>query len=222
MLTIFLNGNSLINVNMTLVIIVITCVFSYYAEENSDFKRKYLFNPYLVQKYKQFYRLFTSGLVHGDYMHLAFNMLALYSFGNALERIFSLLFGFELGTGLYLLLYISALAVSDLPNLYRYKNNPMYNSLGASGAVSAIVFAVILFAPLMGVGIIFLPISAPGFIFGILYLLYTSYMARNGNDNIGHEAHFWGAIYGMLFFTLAYPPIIVNFVNQVGEYLGLI
>lgn len=220
MLTIFLNSQSPLNVNVTLFIIIITCIFSYFAEENIDFKRKYIFNPFLVQKRKEFYRLFSSGFVHGDYMHLAFNMLALYSFGGVLERVFHSLFGFEVGTLLYVLLYISALAVAHLPTLYRHQNNIAYNSLGASGAVSAVVFAVILFLPLLGVGIIFLPIQVPGFIFGLLYLAYSSYMAQYGNDNIGHEAHFWGAVYGMIFITLAYPQVIPNFIGQISKYLG--
>ncbi len=215
MLTIYLYSNSLINFNITLVIIIATCIFSYLAEENIDFKRKYIFNAFLVAQRKQYYRIFSSGMIHGDYMHLAFNMISLYSFGSATELFFNSLFGFQLGSLLYVLLYVSALGVAHLPTLYRYQNNPNYNSLGASGAVSAIIFAFILCSPLSGVGLIFLPIMVPGYIFGGLYLIYSSYMAQNSNDNIGHEAHFWGAVYGVLFLILAHPPIAAHFLEQI-------
>lgn len=160
---------------------------------------KSLMWPYGVKRYNQFYRFITSGFVHADYMHLFFNMFTLYFFGRLLETYFSY---FGLGGNIaYLALYFTGLIASDLPTYFKQKDNYNYQSLGASGAVSAVVFAAIVFNPwsqilLFGV----LPLSA--FLYAVLYLVYCVSMAKRGGDHINHDAHLWGSVYG-LGFTIA-------------------
>jgi membrane associated rhomboid family serine protease len=200
---------------ITLVIILITIFMSYLAEENPKYKLKWIMNPYLVMQRREYLRLITSGFIHSGYMHLAINMFVLYSFGKIVEMRFMNLFGNELGAIIYIIFYLLAIVVSDLLSLYKYQNSPNYNSLGASGAVSAVVFATIIFFPLGRMGILFIPIHIPAFIFGILYLLYESSMEQRGGTGIAHSAHFLGAIFGFLFIILIYPLAWFDFVNQI-------
>ena len=175
-----------------------------------------LFNAYQVWHRRQWYRMLSYGLVHGSWSHLIFNMLTLYFFGPVVEQYFGAVFGSTAGTILYIVLYISAIAVSTVGDLVKYRDDYYYNALGASGAVSAILFAAILFEPKMGIYIFFIPIPVPGYIFAPLYLLYCWYMAKRNMDNIGHTAHFWGAVYGLLFPLICRPSIFSYFLSQLG------
>jgi membrane associated rhomboid family serine protease len=151
----------------------------------------------------QFYRFFSHGFIHADIGHLAFNMLALWSFGEGLERVFSFGCVFDKwGRLLYLLLYFSALFMASFPDYLKHRNSYHWRSLGASGAVSAIIFSMIVFFPQTPIGIIFLPIRIPGWIFGLLYLGISAYLDKRGGGNINHSAHFWGAAYGVVFTIL--------------------
>jgi membrane associated rhomboid family serine protease len=145
--------------------------------------------------------------------HLLFNMLAFWSFGTYVEQYFLLAFPF--GSVLYLLLYFGAVALADVYHLFIQKDNPNYRSLGASGGVSAIVFASILIHPTGGISIMFLP-PIPAYIFGPLYLVYCIYMAKRGADNIGHIAHFTGSIIGFVFPLLLKPSLFADFINQIA------
>ena len=136
--------------------------------------------------------------------------------GDAAERYFAAAFGGTNGIVLYVVLYVSAIAVASLWDLFKNRDNPNYNALGASGAVSAVLFASILFDPKMGIYIYLIPIPVPGYIFAPLYLLYCWYMARRGTDNIGHTAHFWGAVYGLAFPLICRPDIFQHFLAQLG------
>ena len=184
---------------ITIAIIAITCLVSILCFNGTLNGNKLLFNAYQVWHRKEWYRMFTSGLIHSGWGHLFFNMLTLYFFGRVVEQYFGAVFGNVTGTVLYIVLYVSALAVSSIGDLVKYRDDWNYNALGASGAVSAILFASILFAPKMGIYIYLIPIPVPGYIFAPLYLLYCWYMAKRDMDNIGHTAHFWGAVYGLLF-----------------------
>ncbi len=177
---------------MTLLIIAITCVVSIYAFKNQQIITKYRFNAYIINHKKEWYRLFSHGLLHADWNHLLFNMLTLFFFGNLVEEALD-------STLLYLLLYISGIAVASLSSLKKHKDNIYYNSLGASGGVSAVLFASIFFEPMNGIYLFFIPIPIPGFVFGIAYLAYSQYMSKRNTDNVNHDAHFLGAIYGFLF-----------------------
>lgn len=183
----------------TIVIIIITCVVSILFNEGMLKQRSLLFNAYHVYYGHQWYRLFTHGFIHAGYVHLLFNMVTLYYFGPVVETCLAYYFGYTTGIGLFVFLYLSAIAVSCVGDLVKNHDNPYYNALGASGAVSAVLFSAIFFAPTLGISIMFIPISIPAFLFGPLYLWYCWYMAKQQRDNIGHLAHFSGAVYGLLF-----------------------
>jgi len=188
---------------ITIAIIVITGLVSYQAFEDRKLKAQFIFLPAKIKETGQWYRFFSSGLIHADWMHLLFNMYVLWSFGTGkygVEAHFSAYFGDGFGRFLYLAMYVIAIGASSVPDYQKHQDYYGYAALGASGAVSAVVFASIFFNPWQGgIGIIFLPGSIPPMLFGALYLWYSSYMAKRQLDNIGHNAHFWGAVFGFVF-----------------------
>ena len=201
---------------VTIILITITCLVSilcFYGTLNAN---KLLFHAYSVWHRKEWYRMLSYGLVHGGWGHLFFNMLTLFFFGRVVEQYFQLAFGGTLGIILYAVLYVTAIAVSTGWDLFKHRDDWNYSAVGASGAVSAILFASILFEPKMGIYIYLIPIPVPGYIFAPLYLLYCWYMAKRNMDNIGHTAHFWGAVYGLLFPLLCKPAIFSHFLAQRG------
>ena len=199
---------------ITVIIIAITCIVSILCFNGTLNGNKLIFNAYQVWHRKEWYRMLTSGIIHSGWGHLFFNMLTLYFFGRVVEQYFSATFGGVPGAVLYVMLYVSALAISSLGDLVKYRDNWNYNALGASGAVSAVLFASILFAPKMGIYIYLIPIPVPGYIFAPLYLLYCWYMAKRNMDNIGHTAHFWGAVYGILFPIICKPDVLSFCLSQ--------
>ena len=199
---------------ITVIIIAITCIVSILCFNGTLNGNKLIFNAYQVWHRKEWYRMLTSGIIHSGWGHLFFNMLTLYFFGRVVEQYFSAAFGGVLGAVLYVMLYVSALAISSLGDLVKYRDNWNYNAPGASGAVSAVLFASILFAPKMGIYIYLIPIPVPGYIFAPLYLLYCWYMAKRNMDNIGHTAHFWGAVYGILFPIICKPDVLSFCLSQ--------
>jgi membrane associated rhomboid family serine protease len=205
--------------SITIIIIIITALVSFTAFSNQKIVDDLIFYPPAVANQNQWYRFFSCGLIHADIPHLAFNMLSLYFFGPHVENAFLSVFG-EKGKAFYLLMYITAFAVSLLPTYFKNKNNYHYRSLGASGAVSAVVFAFILFYPLQGLGLFFIPIFIAGFLFGIIYLVISHYMEKKGGDNINHSAHIWGSIYGVAFIIVmarlfSDTPVLSDFINQI-------
>jgi membrane associated rhomboid family serine protease len=188
--------------SITLIIIIITAIISISGFSNSSVIDKLIFYPPAVTNENQWYRFITCGFIHADYGHLIFNMLSLYFFGRYVESSLIDIFG-DSGSLLYIILYLSALVVSLLPTYFKNKNNYYYRSLGASGAVSAVIFAGLMIAPETEVLIFFIPIPIPGFIFAPLYLLISAMMDRKGGSNINHSAHIWGAIYGLAFIIVA-------------------
>jgi membrane associated rhomboid family serine protease len=208
--------------SITLIIVIITTLVSIGAFNNHKMMDDLIFYGPAISERKQWYRLFTHGLIHGDAAHLIFNMVALYSFGTSVETIFKApcLFG-KLGPFMFLLLYISGLAAASFPDYMKYKDSYHFRSLGASGAVSAVMFASIVVLPTLEVGIIFLPVRVPGYIFAVLYLIISAWLDRRGNSNINHGAHFWGAIYGLLFtiafiYAMGHIDVIENFKDQIS------
>ena len=200
----------------TLIIILLTAAVSILCFQGMLDMDVLKFNAYDVWHRKQWYRMLSYGLVHGSWGHLFFNMLTLYFFGTVVERYFQAAFGSSDGIALYVILYVSAIAVSTVGDLVKYRDVRGYNAVGASGAVSAILFASILFEPKMGIYIYLIPIPVPGYIFAPLYLIYCWYMARRNMDNIGHTAHFWGALYGLAFPLVCRPDIFGHFLGQLG------
>lgn len=201
---------------ITLLIIIITTLTSLLCFKGRLDVNNLLFNAHDVWHGKQWYRLFSSGLVHGGWGHLIFNMITLLFFGRVVETYFGTLFGSATGGVLYLFFYVSAIAIASLWDLVKHKDNGRYNALGASGAISAVLFASILFEPKMGIYLYLIPIPIPGYIFAPLYLVYCWHMSKHNLDNIGHSAHFWGAVYGLLFPLLCHPALLHHALNAVG------
>ncbi|WP_259015422.1 rhomboid family intramembrane serine protease [Emticicia fluvialis] len=202
--------------SITIVIIIVTSVVSIAAFSNSRLTYQYILNPYTVHRRNEWWRLLTSGFLHGDFGHLFFNMFSLYIFGDGVEAYFGAIFGAKAGF-FYLLLYLTGIIVANLPDTFSKKNNSGYNALGASGGVASVVFAFIMFEPTAKMGFIPLPPIIPAWIFGILYLLYSRYMAQKQYDNIGHTAHIYGALWGVVFVTLSYPSIITLFISKIAN-----
>ncbi len=199
----------------TLIIIIITCIVSYLAFQDAGKKYRWLMNPYQIVHRKQYERLITSGFIHADWTHLIFNMLTLYFFGDYVEFYFNSVS--QYGTVLYIAMYLLGMVVADIPSLIKHKDNPNYNALGASGAVSAVVFSSILFNPLNELCLYGL-LCLPGFIFGLIYVIYSYYSAKNQRDNIGHEAHLFGALFGVVFSIAVWPQVIGHFIDQMANF----
>ncbi len=189
---------------MTYILIILTVVVSIAALTRPDIFDRLKFNAYLIHHRKEWYRFISYGFIHADWVHLFINMFVLYSFGRIVEELF--LYYFDLkGYVYFTLLYAGGIGFSTLFDFGKYKNDIYYNAVGASGAVSAIVFASIILYPAGKIFLFMIPVGIPAPLFGLLYLAYSAYMARKGTSNIGHSAHFWGAIFGV-FFTIAIKP----------------
>ncbi|MCX6182667.1 MAG: rhomboid family intramembrane serine protease [Bacteroidetes bacterium] len=205
--------------SITLIIVIGTAIFSYLGFTRSDLLYKYMLNPYQVVHRKQYYRVLSHGFLHADWGHLAFNMLALYSFGMQIEFDFKSLFGPSKGPINFLLLYFCGMIFSSIYSIAKHKDNHSYNALGASGAVSAVVFASILLRPEGKIYLMFFPFGINSVIFGVVYLILSYYMAKRGRDNIGHDAHFWGSVFGFIFPIIMKPELFSRFINIVQELL---
>lgn len=210
--------------SITLYITLITVVVSIAAMYNETLMDKLIFHPYTVHQHKEWYRFFTSGFIHADFMHLAFNMFSFYMFGDYVEQYFTMIFGASGGT-FYIILYISSLLVCLIPTYLNHYKQYHYQSLGASGAVSAIVFAGIFLQPTMQIGFFIIPPIIPGFIFGPIYLALTAYLSKKGQSGINHSAHLWGSIYGVVFLIvtahfIGHVEVVSLFIDQIRVYLG--
>jgi membrane associated rhomboid family serine protease len=198
------------NITITLSIIFITGIISISGFRQTKIIDELIFWPPAISKQHQYYRFITCGLIHADYMHLIFNMVTLYFFGTILEAYYQGELGLQ--KWYYLALYIGALIVSNIPTYIKHRNDAEYRSLGASGAVSAVLFAFILLSPWQQIIVIVFPV--PAIIYGVLFLVYSAYMSRKGGDHVNHDAHFYGALFGILF-TIAVRPIVVDvFLNE--------
>jgi membrane associated rhomboid family serine protease len=188
-------------------IFAITIGCSLLAFSNESMYGKMMLHPYSVYRGSNVYTLITSGLIHKDWMHLFFNMLSFYFFAFQLE--------FTLGHWQFGLLYIVSMILSDLPSVMKHKNDYWYNSLGASGAISAVVFSYIMYAPMSMMMLMPLPIPIPAIIFGVLYLVYCSYASKYSRDNINHDAHLFGALCGVAITIILNPKVVPFFLQQV-------
>jgi membrane associated rhomboid family serine protease len=211
-------------ITLTISIILLTSLISFTAFSNQKVLDDLIFYPPAITNRNQWYRFITSGLIHADIMHLLFNMYSFYLFGDLVEKTFVQIFG-ESGKAIYIVLYVVSLIVCLLPTYFNNQNNYHYRSLGASGAVSAVIFAGIFLYPTMGMGIFPIPFHIPGFVFGPLYLILSAYLAKKGHGNINHSAHIWGAIFGIVFVIITTSFMtkfnaMENFFNAIKIYLG--
>jgi membrane associated rhomboid family serine protease len=199
--------------SITIIIVGLTVVISYLAINDSDLKYKLTFSPYSVKHHNRWWLVFTHGVVHADYTHLAMNMFTLYFLGEAVEGMMRFHFGAK-GPLFFILLYLGGLVFATIPAFRKHADNPGYLALGASGAVSSVVFAFIMFRPL-DMLLIYGVIPIPGILLGVGYLIYESYANKQQRTNVAHDAHIAGAIFGVLFLSAVDFQIAVNFLNQI-------
>lgn len=195
-------------------ILLFTVITSVYAFSNPDLYGKFMLHPYSVSRGQNVYTVLSSGIVHKDWMHLLFNMFTFYMFGFPLERLLSNVSGW--GHWQFLLIYLLGLILSDITTIVKEKDNYHYHSLGASGAICAVLFSFILFNPMMSIYMFFIPIPIPAVIFGFLFLAYCVWAAKSSRDSINHDAHFYGALAGLTITIIFYPSIIAHFVREVA------
>jgi len=200
---------------ITYCILGFTVIFSLIGFRDRAFFAKYMFNPWRVHNNKnEWYTVFTHAFLHADYVHLFFNMFTLYIFGLALEQELLPAFFPKYANYFYLMLYFGGIVVSSVPAYEKHKNNPSYSAIGASGAIYAVLFSYIVINPTAMLQIMFVPIPLPAFVLGILYLLYEWYMSKRGKTNIGHDAHLWGGLFGIVFTCMIHFEFIPRFYHQ--------
>jgi membrane associated rhomboid family serine protease len=206
---------------VTYTFLVLIIVFSIYCFNNKAAMYKYLFHPYSIYYGKEHYRFLTHAFIHGDSMHLLFNCLAFYSFGLNLELGFfgnPTIFDPFLGKIYYILLFTGGIYAASFTEYYRNRNNSDYSSLGASGAISSVMFCYIMISPLSQISLFFFPMKgwiAGALLLGVSYYLIRRKKTSSYTDNISHESHFWGALFGLVFVIILRPVILKNFVLQV-------
>lgn len=198
---------------ITEIIVALTCLISWQALNNESFQSQCMFVPYNVKHSNEYYRLLSHVLVHADFAHLAFNMISMFYLGKYLEMELLYEYG-NLGLYYFVILYLlGGLAATILP-YFRNSDNSMYRSLGASGAVSAVVFATIMWNPQLELMLLFIPIPIKAYILGPIYLAVEYYSMRRGGSGIAHDAHIGGALFGILFVLLIDP-------NKGAEFLSI-
>ncbi len=202
---------------ITWLIIGITALVSYMAFQNNELMSKLQFNAAKIIQQKEYYRLVSHAFIHANWPHLIVNMLVLYFFGRNMEYYLSYFFG-NRATAYFLILYFGGILASNIWSLIKNKNNYYYNAVGASGAVSAVLFATIFFDPLQPI-LLFAIVPIPGILFAVGYLLYSYQMSKRENDNIAHDAHFLGALFGFVFPILLKPSLFDQFIDKLFAFI---
>jgi membrane associated rhomboid family serine protease len=203
---------------ITIIIVIITAIVSFIAFQSPVIMSRYDFSPYRIAERKEYFRFVSHAFLHADWVHLIINMFVLFSFGTYVEREFRFLENAgQIRSGMvsFLILYFSAIIISSLTTYVKKRKDPYYIAVGASGAVSAVLFTSIFFSPLEKL-LLYGIFPIPGILFGVLYLGYSSYMGKRDKDHINHDAHLWGAIYGILFPLFLEPSLIHRFFSQLG------
>lgn len=194
--------------SLTVLIIAATVLVSWLAFNNPRLLDRLVLWPPAIARQHQYERLVTHGFIHADFQHLLFNMITLYFFGRLVEQWFVPYIG-RVG---FVLFYLSAIVVAILPTYLRHVGDTRYRSLGASGAVSAVLFTFILVQPWSLIFVFFVPV--PAIVYGALYVGYSVWMDKHGQDNVNHSAHLWGAAYGIAFTLLMEPRVGAAFVDR--------
>lgn len=198
---------------VTLVIIVITVLVSISAFNSHRLFGQLLFEPFVVKARGEWYRFITHAFVHANWSHLLVNLFVLFGFGSQVEPMLGWITG---GASVlpYLMLYTGGVLFSSLPAYRKHLHDPNYRAVGASGAVSAVLFAMIIMVPSAPISFLFFPVPIPAWIFGLLYLAYSWYMDKRNEDHVAHDAHFFGALFGVAFMLVLEPGLFVNLVAQ--------
>jgi membrane associated rhomboid family serine protease len=191
--------------SLVLIIIGITVLISFSVENKSELKERMLFIPNRIKHNGEYQRMISSIFIHADLNHLVFNMVSLYFLGNLFEQQMIQIYGVQLGSVNFLLLYLLGGVASEIYPFIRHQDDPYYRSLGASGAVSAVVFAAIFWNPTMNLYLFFIPVPIPAYIFGPIYLAFEYFAMKKGTTNIAHDAHIGGALFGIFFVLLLNP-----------------
>lgn len=199
-----------------LLLIILTCATSYYAFNNRAIFEKFKHYPYREYRDKSYARWLTAGFLHGSWMHLLINMFVLYMFGDYVERLLIELYGMIMGPIVYILLYLTVIVLANVPTYLKNKENSSFASIGASGAVSGIVFIYILLNPWQKIYLYGI-IGIHGIVAGILYLIYSSWASRKQRDHIDHDAHFYGAVFGVVIMLILEPRLIQVFIKQISD-----
>jgi membrane associated rhomboid family serine protease len=199
----------------TIIIIALTAIISFIGFSNQEIFDRFKFNAYDVKHSNHWYRFFTYGFFHAGWLHLFVNMIVLYSFGGIVEQYFQFLFPTK-HVFYFVLLYTGGLILSVIPAFGKHNNDVFYNAVGASGAISAVVFSSIILYPTGKIFFFFIPVGIPSPVFGVLYLVYEAYMSKRAKDNIGHDAHFWGAVFGVIYTIALKPSLVIAFLQQIG------
>ncbi|MCY1719597.1 rhomboid family intramembrane serine protease [Prolixibacteraceae bacterium Z1-6] len=202
---------------ITWFIIGVTAVVSYIAFQNHELSNKLQFNAAKIIHQKEYYRLISHAFIHANWPHLVVNMMVLYFFGRNIEAYFGYYFGNN-ATAYLLLLYFGGILASNIWSLIKHKNNYYYNAVGASGAVSAVLFATIFFQPWEPL-YLFAILPIPGILFALGYLLYSYQMSKKQKDNVAHDAHFLGAVFGFVFPILLKPDLFERFIDHLFSFL---
>jgi membrane associated rhomboid family serine protease len=205
------------DLSISVVIIAITVLTSYLGFKKDEQKRRWMFTPYLIKNRNQWDRFVLSGFIHKDSMHLLFNMFTFFFFGPVVENTLIYQFGSVIGGGLFVLIYIVAIVISDLPTYFKHQNNYHYHALGASGGVAAMVFSSIMISPLTDLCLFGL-LCLPGFILGALFLIYSYYQSKKDSDGINHDAHLFGALFGIIIILILIPNLLGNFIDQIKNF----
>ena len=195
----------------TYVLIGITALVSWQAFNNRQLLDRLILWPPAIERYKQYDRLVTHGFIHADMQHLLFNMITLFFFGRAIEPVFVE----RIGVIGFAAFYVSAIVMAIMPTYFRHRHDSHYRSLGASGAVSAVLFSYILFAPWSLIFVFFIPV--PAIVYAVAYVGYSIWMDRRGTDNVNHSAHLWGAAYGVMFTLLLEPRVFQHFLASLMQ-----
>lgn len=202
---------------LTTIIIGITAITSILAFNRYEMLDRWMFMPYRIKKRGQWDRFLLSGFIHKDYMHLLFNMFTFYFFGGVVEMFLRYTFGGLTGGILFVVFYLLGIIISDIPTYKKYREDSHYRALGASGGTAATVFASIVIMPLSDI-CLFAIICLPGFILGVLFLIYSYVKGQKGEDNINHDAHLYGAIFGIIFILILSPSSAGMFVEQIKDF----
>ena len=191
--------------SLVLIIIGITVLISFSVENKPEQKEKMLFIPNLIKHNGEYHRMISSVFIHSDLNHLVFNMISLYFLGNLFEQQLIEVYGIQLGSLNFVLLYLLGGIASEIYPFIRHQDDPYYRSLGASGAVSSVIFAAIFWNPTMDLYLFFIPVPIPAYIFGPIYLAFEYFAMKRGTTNIAHDAHIGGALFGIFFVLLLNP-----------------